>query len=74
MTSKSADFDPRRAEKDESFEYVDASGSAHTMKADEDGVLRPSNAEEQRVADLFSLPVARTVKQADKADAAEKKE
>lgn len=67
MTDKSADFDPRRADKEQSFEYVDATGSAHTMTADEEGVLRPSNADEARIADLFGLPVARTVKQAEKA-------
>ena len=72
MTDKSADtFDPRRAEKGQSFEFVDPQGSAHTMKADDEGVLRPSNALEARMADQFGLPVARSVKQAEKAAAAD---
>lgn len=69
------EFDPRRAEKGQSFEFVDASGTAHTMKADDEGVLRPSNAAEKAIADLFDLPVARSVKQAEKAaDSGDKKE
>jgi len=62
-----AEFDPRRAAEGAAFEYVDATGEAHTMKADDDGVLRPANAQEAAVADLFGLPVARKVAQAEKA-------
>jgi hypothetical protein len=71
MTKNDNEFDPRRAAEGESFEYVDATGSTQTMKADEEGILRPSNAEEARIADLFGLPVARAVKQAEKAAASD---
>lgn len=72
MTDQSTEtFDPRRAEKGQTFEFVDPQGSVQTMKADDEGVLRPSNALEARTADLFGLPVARSVKQAEKAAAAD---
>lgn len=65
--SDDIEFDPRRADEGQSFEWADTEGTAHTMKADADGVLRPRNADEARIADLFGLPVARSVKQAEKA-------
>lgn len=65
MASKPT-FDPRRARPDQAFSYVDAAGKEHTFRADDDGVVRPSNAAEKGVADSFALPVARSAKAADK--------
>ena len=55
-------FEPRRAEPNQIFRFADpVTGEQRTMKADDEGVLRPSNALEARVADSFDLPVARKV-------------
>lgn len=59
-------FDPRRAEPGQVFTYVDVEGAEHNFRADDEGVVRPKNADEARTADLFGLPVARSAKQADK--------
>ena len=59
-------FDPRRAQPDQAFSYVDAAGKEHTFRADEEGVVRPANTAQVNVADAFGLPVARSAKQADK--------
>ena len=59
-------FDPRRARPGQAFSYVDAGGREHTFRADDEGVVRPSNAAEKSVADSFALPVARSAKAADK--------
>lgn len=66
MTRKK--FEPRRAEPRQTFTHIDADGSEHTFRADEDGVVRPAHACEQRHADSLGLPVARSVKQAEKAE------
>lgn len=60
-------FDPRRAEPGQEFSTVDQYGHEHSIKADDDGVLRPKDARDAELADLFSLPVARKVIQAEKA-------
>jgi hypothetical protein len=61
------EFDPRRAKPGQVFTYVDVEGREHDFSADDDGVVRPKNADEARTADLFDLPVARSAKQADTA-------
>lgn len=62
------DFDPRRAEPGQAFEYADTAGDLQHFRADDEGVVRPRNAEEARIADTFDLPVARTVKAEEKAE------
>lgn len=66
MATQKQHFDPRRAQPGQAFSYVDVAGTEHTFRADEEGVVRPANAVEAEVADRFDLPVARSVKQADK--------
>jgi len=63
------EFDPRRADGKEgrpgpgaTFEYTDPAGDQHTLRADDDGVVRPANALEARIADSYGLPVARSAK------------
>lgn len=56
------EFDPRRAEPNETFEYVDGGGTLHSFSADEEGVIHPKSAAEVRVADSRGLPVARKAK------------
>ena len=56
------EFDPRRAEPGQVFTYVDVEGKEHNFRASDEGVVHPKNADEARTADLFSLPVARSVK------------
>ena len=71
------EHDPRRAKPGQTFSYVapaevtEGEGKKsrkvtrlkeHTFKADDDGVVRPSNADEVRVLDGFGLPVARSAK------------
>jgi hypothetical protein len=65
-------FDPRRAEPDQRFVYNDFDGARIEAKADADGVLRPRNAAEERLADAFGLPVARKAITEDKAAATAK--
>lgn len=59
-------FDPRRAKPGQALSTVDAQGKEITVRADDEGVLRPSSEVEKRLADRFGLPVARSVKQAEK--------
>ena len=60
MATSKPQFDPRRAKPGQAITVVDALGKEHTLRADEDGVMRPSNATEKRAADLYGLPVARS--------------
>ena len=57
---KAPDFEPRRAAAGQTFEYA-AAGQLHRFSADDDGIVRPSNDAEARIADRFGLPVARKV-------------
>lgn len=52
------EFHPRRAEPGQEFEYTDADGSARTLKADADGVVRPKSDGDVAILDSFSLPHA----------------
>lgn len=52
-------FDPRRAEPGQEFTWHGPDGAAHHMKADADGVLDITSADQETVADAFGLPVAR---------------
>lgn len=65
------DYKPRRAQPSQAFTWHDGAGERHDLKADEDGVLRPTNDAEQALADAYSLPVARktTEANADQPDA-----
>lgn len=38
------DFDARRLEAKGSFSYTDGEGTTHTMRSDDDGIVRPKNA------------------------------
>lgn len=53
------EFDPRRAEPGQAFAWHDEWGKKHEVKADDEGVLRPRNETEVRIADAFDLPRAR---------------
>ena len=61
-------FDPRRAQPNEAFEYADAAGTLHSFSADDDGVIHPKSAEEVAVLDSRDTPVARKVQQAERAE------
>ena len=52
------EFHPRRAEPGQEFEYTDPDGSARTLKADADGVIRPKTDSDVAILDGFSLPHA----------------
>jgi hypothetical protein len=54
-----SNFEPRRAEPEQKFSWVDGEGEEHTMAADEEGIVWPTTAEQVRVADTFGLAVAR---------------
>jgi uncharacterized cupin superfamily protein len=61
-------LEPRRAEPGQEFTYNDADGEVINLRADDEGVVRPKNQAQVRVADAFDLPVARKVI-AEKSDA-----
>ncbi len=61
-----ADYDPRRAEPGEHFEWRDGEGNVHRLKADDEGVARPHTEGQKLTADAFGLPVARAVAKAEK--------
>jgi hypothetical protein len=54
-------FAPRRAEPGQKFDWVDGAGKKQSMTADDEGIVRPKDAEDERIANLFDLSVARTV-------------
>lgn len=60
------EFDPRRASPGASFEEWDAAGQRHTLTADDEGIVRPSNRFEAAICDHHGLPVARKAIEADK--------
>lgn len=64
-------FDPETGRRE-----ITRQGVQKTIKADDSGVVRPKSQEEVAVLDTFSLPVARSVKAAEKQSEAsgEKKE
>jgi hypothetical protein len=68
------EFEPRRASPGASFEEWDAEGKRHTLKADDEGVVRPRTAFEARMCDHHDLPVARKVVEAEKSPAKGEKE
>ena len=68
---KAPDHEPRRASAGQTFEYA-AGGELHRFSADDDGIVRPSNDAEARVADRFGLPVARKVVAEERANQPEK--
>lgn len=53
------DFDPRRALPGQAFTYHDETGQAHTLTADDEGVVRPKDRLGAEVLEGFGLPVAR---------------
>ena len=57
---KAPTFEPRRAAAGQTFEYA-GGGQLHRFSADDDGIVRPTNDAEERVAIRFGLPVARKV-------------
>lgn len=59
-------FEPRRASPGTSFEEWDATGKRHTLSADDDGVVRPTNRFEESICDHHGLPVARKALDAEK--------
>lgn len=61
------EYEPRRAEPGQRFEWRDEFGRSVRLAADDEGVLRPSSEQEKRLADAFGLPVARKVLAEDKA-------
>lgn len=46
----------RLASPGETFEYADAGGTLHTMKADDNGSLQPANSAEDRILAARGLP------------------
>jgi hypothetical protein len=52
-------FEPRRAKPGQSFTITGADGAQTDLTADDDGVVRPTTAEQKKALDLFGLPVAR---------------
>lgn len=66
--SKKSQFEPRRAQPGQAFEYTDGAGRARVFHADEEGIVRPSNGDEERIADGFDLAVARKVQAEEKAN------
>lgn len=53
------DFEPRRAKPGDRFTVTGSDGRQLDFKADEDGVVHPSNHEEAGLLDSMDLPVAR---------------
>lgn len=64
-------FAPRRASPNAEFVYNDYAGQVH-LRADEEGIVQPKNANEERIADELGLPVARKVLAEQKAASAAK--
>ena len=62
-------LDPRRAEPGQVFGFTDREGNQKTIKADDEGVVHPDNAEEVAALDAFDLPVARKALSEEKAEA-----
>jgi hypothetical protein len=56
--------DPRRGEPGATYVHAHDDGSEHKIHADDDGVVQPTNEDEERLADLFDLPIARKVEAA----------
>jgi hypothetical protein len=54
-----SEFEPRRAKAGQEFGFTDREGNQRTVKADDEGVVRPSTVEEVRTLDAFDLPLAR---------------
>lgn len=68
------DYEPRRARPGEVFEFADAAGTLHEFRADDKGVVHPSNDMEVAVLDVREAPVARKVLAEQKAAANTEKE
>lgn len=54
-----AAFQLRRAQPGQIFTYTSAEGKQVNLRADDDGVVEPSNVQEVALLDSFDLPVAR---------------
>lgn len=67
-------YPPRRSRPGTRYGWTDAAGRQQELAADDEGVVRPSSAEEVRVLDGYGLPVARKAQAEDKAEAEAKSE
>lgn len=56
-------FDPETGKQE-----ITRSGLQKTFKADADGVVHPKTIEEERIADAYGLPVARSAKKSEASD------
>ncbi len=63
-----ADYEPRRAAKGAVIAYTTADGSTRELRADDDGIVKPTDAAGQVALDALDLPVARKALAETKAD------
>lgn len=64
-----SDFDLRRAEPGQRFTYTEPDGGQRELRADDDGVVRPTSVADEEYLNTLSLPVARKAMREEKADA-----
>jgi hypothetical protein len=54
-------FEPRRAQPGQVFNYTDLDGKQVTLRADDEGVIQPKNSHAAATLEMAGLPVARKV-------------